>query len=152
MLAREKKELEIHPEDELKELSDIYEKRGLDKSLALQVATQLTSHNALEAHARDELGIYEITQAKPLQAAIASGASFIAGAILPLIVALSAPIKSMVFWQYGMSIPFLAIMGYIAARTGGSSPSKSILRVCVWGTIAMVMSAIVGHLFGVSVA
>ncbi len=149
-LKREKKELADTPDSELNELSAIYETRGLTGELAKEVAKQLTAHNALEAHARDELGINEISRAKPLQAAFASSASFIAGGIFPLLLAVFAPLKQMIFFQYGFSILFLALSGTLAAKVGGSPISKSVLRICIWGTIAMVMSALIGYLFGVS--
>jgi len=148
-LDREKNELATMPESELEELSEIYVKRGLDKQLALQVATQLTKHNALESHARDELGINEFTQPKPLQAALASGASFISGGILPFIVSIFAPIKLMVIYQYSFSIIFLALSGAVAAKAGGSAIMKGIFRICFWGTVAMGITALAGYLFGV---
>lgn len=148
-LEREKKELEMMPEIELNELAKIYEKRGLSKQLALEVAKEFTKHDALAAHARDELGINEITQAKPFQAAFASACSFITGGLLPLIVCLFAPLHLMIYFQYGCSIIFLAVFGAIAAKAGGSAIGKSILRICFWGTSAMVISAFVGYLFGV---
>lgn len=148
-LEREKMELETVPESELEELAQIYVQRGLNKELAKQVAIELTAHDALEAHARDELGINEITQAYPLTAAFASAVSFIIGGLLPLMVAIFAPIKEMVFYQYGFSILFLALSGILAAKAGGSNTIKAILRICIWGTFAMVMSALVGYLFGV---
>ncbi len=147
-LKREKDELEAMPEIELKELSKLYEKRGLDKDLAMQVASQLTNRDALGAHARDELGINEFTKPKPLQAALASGASFITGGMLPFLVSIFAPIKSMVIYQYAFAIVFLALSGAVAAKVGGSNMQKSILRICFWGTIAMGMTAFVGYLFG----
>ena len=150
-LLREKNELDKIPEVELRELSKIYEKRGLSKDLSLQVATQLTRHNALEAHARDELGINEATLAKPLQAAVASAVSFTAGGVLPLLISFVAPVQQMIFYQYGCSILFLALSGTFAAKAGGSIVSKSVLRICIWGTFAMLMSALVGHLFHVRV-
>ncbi|NML56234.1 VIT1/CCC1 transporter family protein [Chryseobacterium cheonjiense] len=151
-LLREKRELEEMPEIELQELAKIYEKRGVSKETALRVATELTEHDALAAHAHDELGINEITQAKPLQAAIASFGSFALGALLPFIVSLVAPIKEMVYFQYGFSIVFLMILGAISARTGGSKTGIAILRICFWGTVAMGVTALIGHLFGVSVS
>ena len=149
-LKREKKELERKPDWELEELANIYKGRGLDSDLAIQVAIQLTSHNALEAHARDELGINEMTSPKPLQAALASGVSFIAGGILPLLVSLFAPVSLMVVCQYSFSIVFLALSGAIAAKSGGSDMIKGILRICFWGTIAMAITAIVGRIFRVN--
>ena len=151
-LLREEKELKVHPENELFELAQIYEARGLTPVLAMEVASQLTKSDALGAHARDELGISDLTTARPMQAALASGASFLVGALLPMVVALIVPIKQMIYWQYGMAIIFLALLGWVAARAGGSKPLASIIRVCVWGTIAMIMSALVGYLFGVTVA
>jgi VIT1/CCC1 family predicted Fe2+/Mn2+ transporter len=148
-LIREKNELIASPESELKELADLYQNRGLDSHLAMQVAIQLTKKDVLEAHARDELGINEISKPKPLQAALASGASFITGGFLPLLVSLFAPIHQMVIWQYLFSIVFLALSGIIAAKTGGSSIVKGIIRICFWGTIAMGITALVGFLFGV---
>lgn len=148
-LLREKLELEKTPELELQELANIYEERGLTKELSLEVAKQLTEHNALEAHVRDELGINEITQAKPFQAAMASAVSFIAGGLLPLIIAFFAPVKQMIFYQYSFSIIFLAISGTFAAKAGGSVVYKSVIRICVWGTFAMLTSALVGYLFDV---
>lgn len=151
-LLREKRELEDMPEIELQELAKIYEKRGVSKETALQVATELTAHDALAAHARDELGINEISQAKPLQAALASFGSFALGALLPFGVSLLAPIKQMVYFQYGFSIVFLMILGAVSARTGGSKIGIAVLRICFWGTVAMGITAIVGHIFGVSVS
>jgi len=150
-LKREKNELDSTPEIELDELSKIYEKRGLTSELSIEVAKQLTAHNALEAHARDELGLNEISRAKPLQAAFASATSFIVGGIFPLLISIFAPLSQMIYFQYGFSIVFLALSGTIAAKVGGSIISKSVLRICIWGTIAMVMSALIGYLFGVSV-
>jgi VIT1/CCC1 family predicted Fe2+/Mn2+ transporter len=149
-LTREKIELANSPEIELNELSAIYVNRGLTRELALEVANQLTSHNALEAHSRDELGINEISRAKPLQAAIASAVSFLAGGIFPLLLAVFAPLKQMLFFQYGFSILFLALSGTLAAKVGGFKIVKSVLRICIWGTIAMVTSALIGYLFGVT--
>ncbi len=150
-LKREKAELEEMPEAELLELAGIYEKKGLDKELSIKVAEQLTAHNALEAHARDELGISDITEAKPLQAALASGTSFISGGILPVIAALLVPVKQMVYIQYGVALLFLIILGTIAAKAGGSSVGKAITRITFWGTVAMGTTAFIGHLFGINV-
>ena len=149
-LEREIKELEEMPEAELIELAKIYETRGLDEQLALQVAKQLTAHNALEAHARDELGINEITQAKPLQAALASGAAFVFGGALPLVVALFGNVEKMIYLQYIFSLVFLIALGTVAAKTGGSDVKKAILRITFWGTVAMGITAGIGHLFGVN--
>ncbi|WP_294961992.1 VIT family protein [uncultured Flavobacterium sp.] len=151
-LKREKYALQTMPEEELKELADIYIKRGLNKELAHQVAVELTAHNALETHARDELGITEVTRANPLIAALASAISFIVGGLLPLLIAIFAPIKDMVFYQYGFSILFLALSGVLAAKAGGSNILKAVLRICIWGTFAMAASALVGYIFGVQTA
>ena len=150
-LEREKQELITMPESELKELAAIYETRGLTPNLALQVAVQLTEHDALGAHAKEELGINEITQAKPLQAALASAAAFVVGGMLPLLVSIFAPLKFMVAFQYGFAIVFLALSGAVASKAGGSNTIKAVLRICIWGTLAMCMSAFVGYLFGVQV-
>ena len=149
-LDRERKELEETPEEELIELAKIYEKRGLSPDLSLQVAQQLTDHNALEAHARDELGINEITAAKPLQAAIASGLAFIFGGILPVLASLFVPLSQMVLLQYILALTFLVILGAVSAKAGGSSIPKAIIRIVFWGTVAMGITAYIGHLFGVS--
>ncbi len=150
-LEREIKELEEMPEEELIELAKIYEGRGLDQRLAMEVAKQLTAHDALEAHARDELGINEITQAQPLQAAFASGLAFLLGGLLPVLVALFAPIKSMIYAQYAFALIFLIALGITAAKAGGSSIKKAIVRITFWGTIAMGLTALIGYLFGVNV-
>jgi VIT1/CCC1 family predicted Fe2+/Mn2+ transporter len=148
-IRREKRELKTIPDAELNELAKLYQQKGLESDLAMQVAVQLTKHDVLEAHVRDELGINENTQAKPLQAALASGSSFIAGALLPLLVSLFASINHMVIYQYCFSIVFLALLGVIAARAGGSGIAKAVIRICLWSTIAMGLTAIVGYLFGV---
>ena len=148
-IAREKKELETMPDVELNELAKIYQKRGLDKKLSMQVAVQLSKKNALEAHAKDELGINEISKPRPLIAALASCASFIAGGLLPFLVSIFAPLNLMVYLLYSFAIVFLALSGAVAAKAGGSAVLKSILRICFWGTIAMCITALVGYLFGV---
>lgn len=150
-IEREKEELIEMPEEELKILSQIYEKRGLKKETALQVAIELTEKDALSAHVRDELGINEISQANPIQAAMASGAAFTAGGVLPLLVVLFAPVIGMEYWLYAFTILSLVTLGTIAAKTGGSNIKKAILRITIWGTIAMGLSAGVGYLFGVKV-
>jgi len=150
-LKRESSELKEMPEAELIELAGIYEQKGLDKKLSIEVAKQLTAHNALEAHARDELGINDITGARPLQAALASGASFISGGILPVIAALVVPVKQMVYIQYGVALLFLIVLGIVAAKAGGSNVMKAITRITFWGTAAMGITALIGHLFGVNV-
>jgi VIT1/CCC1 family predicted Fe2+/Mn2+ transporter len=150
-IEREKKELEEMPEEELRILAEIYERRGLKKETAAIVAKELTEVDALGAHVRDELGITELTQANPIQAALASGAAFTAGGFLPLLVALLVPLHQMEIALYGVTILALTFLGAVAARTGGSSIKRGILRVVIWGTIAMGLSALVGYFFGVSV-
>ena len=151
-LKREQQELDEYPEEELQELAKIYSNRGLTPELSLEVAKQLTQHNALEAHARDELGINDISQAKPLQAAFASGAAFIFGGILPIIVAFYVELNHMIVHQYSFSILFLAFLGAVTAKTGGSSVWKSVVRITFWGTLAMLFTALIGYLFGVSIS
>jgi len=123
----------------------------LKPETARQVAIELTEYDALGAHVRDELGINEISQANPLQAALASGASFLMGGVFPLMVALFLPVKGMEYWLYGFTIVFLVILGSLSAYTGGSKPLSSIVRITIWGTIAMGISAGVGYLFGVNI-
>lgn len=150
-IKREKEELRTMPEAELNLLAAIYEQRGLKKETAMQVAVELTEKDALAAHIRDELGITEISQAKPIQAAMASGSAFTAGGILPLLMSLFAPIEKMPYLLYGSTILFLILLGYLSAKTGGSPIGKAILRVTIGGTLAMGISAGVGYLFGVNV-
>lgn len=150
-IEREKVELEEMPELELQRLAEIYEKRGLKKETALIVAEELTEADALGTHIRDELGINEISQAKPIQAALASGAAFTLGGILPFIVTLFLPLKSMEYSLYGSALFFLILLGALAAKTGGSSIIKAVLRITFWGTIAMGLTAFVGYLFGVNI-
>lgn len=150
-IEREKIELQMMPDEELKILAEIYEKRGLKKETALQVAKELTEHDALGAHVRDELGITEMSQANPLQAALASGASFTVGGIFPLLVTLLAPMDYMEYSLYIFTIISLIILGAVSAKTGGSNISKAVIRIVIWGTIAMGLSSLVGYVFGVSV-
>jgi VIT1/CCC1 family predicted Fe2+/Mn2+ transporter len=150
-IEREKQELIEMPELELQRLAEIYEKRGLKKETALTVAKELTEKDALGAHIRDELGLNEISQAQPIQAAFASGAAFTFGGALPLLVALFLPLKGMEYSLYGFALFFLIILGSLAAKTGGSSLRKAIVRITFWGTIAMGLTALVGYLFGVNV-
>lgn len=151
-IEREKQELEEMPELELQRLAQIYEDRGLKKETALIVAKELTEYDALGAHVRDELGINEISQANPFQAAMASGAAFTIGGILPLLVVLFFPFEYLEYELYIFAILFLGLMGGLAAKTGGSSVLKAILRITFWGTIAMGLTSLVGHLFGVNLA
>lgn len=148
-IEREIIELKTMPEEELQILAQIYERRGLKKETAMQVAIELTAKDALAAHIRDELGINEISQANPIQAALASGASFIVGGVLPLLVILFSPLNGMEYYLYGFTLIFLVILGIMAAKTGGSSIPKAIIRIVIWGTIAMGLSAAVGYMFGV---
>lgn len=148
-IEREARELKESPEEELKILAVIYERRGLKKETALQVAKELMETDPLAAHVRDELGINETTQANPIQAALASCAAFTAGGIFPLLVSLFAPVQSMEYWLYGFTIFCLVILGAVAAKTGGSSIKKAVLRISIWGTLAMGISALVGYIFGV---
>lgn len=135
----------------MKILAEIYEKRGLKKDTALQVAKELTQSDALGAHVRDELGINEISQANPVQAALASGASFTVGGLLPLLVTVLAPVATMEYFLYGFTILSLLFLGAVSAKTGGSSIGKAVLRIVIWGTIAMGLSSLVGYIFGVNV-
>jgi VIT1/CCC1 family predicted Fe2+/Mn2+ transporter len=150
-IERERKELEEMPELELNILAQIYERRGLKKETAMTVAQELTAHDALAAHVREELGITEVSQANPIQAALASGASFTAGAMLPLVVTVLAPEKYMVHFLYAFTIVSLIILGAVSAKTGGSSIKKAVIRIVIWGTIAMGLSALVGYIFGVNI-
>jgi len=150
-IAREEIELKEMPEEELQILAAIYEQRGLSKETALKVAVELTEKDALAAHVRDELGINEISQANPIQAAIASGAAFSLGGVLPLLVTLFFSLEYMEYALYGFSIVFLILLGIVAAKTGGSSVPKAIIRITVWGTLAMGITAVVGYFFGVNV-
>ena len=150
-IAREKQELIEMPELELERLASIYEKRGLKKETASLVAKELTEHDALGAHMRDELGLNEISQANPIQAALASGASFTFGGVLPLLVTLFWPLQTMEYALYIFALIFLGLLGGIAAKTGGSGVLKAVLRITFWGTIAMGLTAAVGYVFGVKV-
>lgn len=150
-LAREIEELKDFPKAETEELAQIYMARGLDRDLAVQVATQLMQKDALKAHARDELGLSEHMEAKPIQAALTSAATFAAGAILPLLVTLVAP-RSIILWAVSAgAIVFLAILGVLGAHGGGAGPVKAALRVTFWGAVALAITAGVGHLFGAAV-
>lgn len=151
-LARERLELETDHESELKELTGIYIGRGLAADLAHQVAVQLTAHNALGAHARDELGINEIMNARPMQAALASAGTFAIGAALPLWVAYSVSESNIVPYVAGMSLIFLALLGSFAAKAGGANCWVGTARVAFWGALAMAATAGVGSLFGVVAA
>lgn len=150
-LAREQSELREDPEAEHHELAAIYVGRGLSPALAAQVAHQLMAHDALGAHARDELGLSDATAAKPLQAAFASAASFAVGAALPLVVASFAPMHSLMGWIAGTCLVFLALLGAVAARAGGANVRVGTWRVTLWGALAMAVTAGIGTLFKVAV-
>jgi VIT1/CCC1 family predicted Fe2+/Mn2+ transporter len=147
-LAREKQELAADPAKEHAELAAIYVGRGLTPDLAGQVADQLTAHDPLAAHARDELGISEITRARPLQAALASAASFALGAVVPLILAAAVPVRLLPPVVTASSLVLLACLGAAAARLGGASVKTGVIRVTLWGAVAMGCTALVGALFG----
>lgn len=150
-LARERMELDADPAAEQRELTAIYVKRGLEPALARQVAVDLMNHDALGAHARDELGISSGLGANPVQAALASAASFAVGAALPLVVAMLAPERGLIPWAAGTSMAFLALLGAIAARAGGAGVLRGAWRVAFWGALAMGVTAGVGRLFGTPV-
>jgi len=147
-LARERKELATDHDFEREELAAIYVTRGLDSSLARQVADQLMAHDALGAHARDELGISEITTARPVQAALASAATFALGAAIPLLTVLVAPPTALIPVVVVASIALLAVLGGVGAHAGGASIARGALRVTFWGALAMALTAGVGALFG----
>jgi len=148
-ILREKKELRDSPEEELELLTQIYINRGLKRETALQVAKEMTANDPLEAHVRDELGINEQNAANPIQAAFASFLAFAVGGLLPLLVAIFAPLEKMEFVIYGSSILFLIILGFVSAKAGGAPPGRAIIRLVFWGTVAMGITIYVGHLFGV---
>ena len=150
-LSRERRELASDPAAELRELAAIYVERGVAPALAQQVAVQLTAHDAIGAHARDELGISTTLSARPVQAALASAASFAVGAALPLAVVWLAPASQLIVWVSMMALAFLALLGVVAARAGGASVVASAARVTFWGALAMAITAAVGWLFGAAV-
>ncbi|EGP54078.1 VIT family protein [Agrobacterium genomosp. 3] len=147
-LERERRELETQPEHELIELAEIYEARGVSKELALEVAKQLTAHDALGAHARDELGITDTSTAQPVQAALTSAFTFSAGAIVPVLTAILAPPAAMQIAIPMVSLLFLAGLGALSARAGGAGIVKPTIRVAFWGALAMVTTGLVGALIG----
>ena len=149
-LRRESLELASDHESELKELTQIYIVRGLTPDLAQQVATQLTLHDALAAHARDELGITDSTSAQPIQAAIASAITFSIGALLPLMVVLTVPTEFTIHYVAIMSLVFLAILGALAAKAGAANIWIGTARVTFWGVLAMAATAAIGSLLGVA--
>jgi len=147
-LARERAELTADSHAEQEELTAIYEERGLDRGLAEKVAVQLMAHDALGAHARDELGISDKLRARPLQAAVASAASFAVGAVLPLAVAALTPDRALIATVAGTSLVFLAVLGVLAARAGGAGMMRSAVRITFWSALAMAVTTGVGALFG----
>jgi len=147
-LARERKELAEQPAFEVDELTGVYVKRGVDEALARQVAQQLMAKDALGAHAHDELGISEITTARPVQAALTSAASFSAGAAMPLLMVVLAPASALIPLVTAASLVFLAFLGAIGARAGGARILRATVRVTFWGAIAMGLTAAIGRLFG----
>ena len=147
-LARERRELATSPEAEHVELAEIYVGRGLSRDLAFQVADQLMAHDALGAHARDELGIHEMTRARPVQAAVASAASFAVGATPPAILAALLPATVLIPGIVVVTLGLLVVLGGVAARLGGAPLSRGALRVAFWGAVAMAGTALVGRLFG----
>lgn len=150
-LNRERQELATSPEFEHQELANIYIKRGLDPVLAGQVADQLMAHDALGAHARDELGLTEVHSARPIQAAFASATTFAVGAALPLLLAWLSPVSSMIPLVAGGSLVFLALLGGLAAYVGGAKVLNGAVRVTFWGALAMLATALVGSIFGATV-
>ncbi len=150
-LERERKELEHNVDGEIAELAEIYVVRGVEPELAEKVAIQLMEKDALGAHARDELGISEVVTANPVQAAFASAASFAVGAAMPLLVSFLSPISMLVWLVSAASLLFLALLGAVAAKTGGASVFKGAFRVTFWGAVAMAATALVGALFGTKV-
>ncbi|WP_426355161.1 VIT1/CCC1 transporter family protein [Stenotrophomonas maltophilia] len=151
-LAMEKRELHEDPHSELDELTAIYRHRGLESALARQVAEQLTAHDALGAHARDELGITEELRARPLQAAMASAGAFTCGAALPVLTALLAPADKVAMMTTASTLLGLCLTGAMAARAGGASPARGAIRVMFWGALAMAAAAGVGRLLGAHVS
>lgn len=147
-LAKERAELAADPAAELRELAGIWRQRGLAPELALQVATELTSHDALAAHARDELGLTTTSQARPLQAALASAGSFAAGALVPLLAGVLAPASQVSLTVSGASFALLLLLGGVAARAGGASVWRGAARVGGWGALAMVVTGLAGAWFG----
>jgi vacuolar iron transporter family protein len=147
-LARERAELKSQPKAELQELSQIYVKRGVHPDVALKVAEQLTAKDALGAHARDELGISEITTAQPVQAALTSAATFAIGAAMPLLMVIVSPLNLMIPMVSAASLAFLALLGAIGARAGGANVLRATVRVTFWGALALALTAGIGKLFG----
>ncbi|MEO8096852.1 MAG: VIT family protein [Acidobacteriota bacterium] len=150
-LNKERTELALTPDAEFAELKGIYVGRGLTPELAEQVARQFTAHDALAAHARDELGIFEMTRARPTQAAVTSAISFALGAALPVALALWVPLNIFAYTVGAATLGLLLVLGALAAKLGGAPPIKGAIRVAFWGTLAMIATGLVGRLFGTSV-
>ncbi len=147
-LDRERTELADQPEQELKELAAIFEARGVQSETAWQVARQVTTHDVLGAHAREELGITDLNAARPLQAAMTSALTFAIGALLPLLIVLLSPPEVLLYTVPASTLIFLALLGAAGARAGGADVSRATVRVAFWGAVAMAMTAIVGLMFG----
>lgn len=149
-LKLESDSLENNREEEEQELADIYRERGLDENLAAEVAHQLMRHDALGAHARDEIGISSVLGARPMQAAVWSAVAFSLGAAVPVVTVAVAPTSSLLWLVPGLAIGLLGSLGAIAAYAGGAPPIRGAVRVCFWGSLAMGLTALVGKLFGVA--
>ncbi|MDY4479423.1 VIT family [[Pasteurella] aerogenes] len=150
-MEMERRELALHPEEELKELTTIYQDRGLTPELAHEVAKQLTAHNALDAHMRDEISISEESFANPLQAAFSSAASFAIGAAIPILVILLLPLNTLLVALIISTLIGLGLLGYISAKLGGAPIRPAVMRILIWGVIAMGVTGIIGKLVGVTV-
>lgn len=150
-MEMERRELALHPEEELKELTTIYQDRGLTPELAHEVAKQLTAHNALDAHMRDEISISEESFANPLQAAFSSAASFAIGAAIPILVILLLPLNTLLIALIISTLIGLGLLGYISAKLGGAPIRPAVMRILIWGVIAMGVTGIIGKLVGITV-
>ena len=149
-LDLEREALATNHEEEERELAAIYRERGLDEELAAQVAHQLMKHDALAAHARDEIGITEQLSARPIQAAFYSAAAFSMGAVIPVLTAAMVSSRIVIWAVPALAILLLGVLGALAARTGGAPPGRAAIRVCFWGSLAMGLTAAVGKLFGIA--
>ncbi|WP_195714687.1 MULTISPECIES: VIT family protein [Neisseria] len=150
-MKMEKRELALHAEEELQELATIYQERGLTPELAQEVAKQLTGHNALDAHMRDEIGISEETFANPLQAAFSSAVAFIVGAAIPMLVILLLPLNMLWTALIVSTLIGLAGLGYLSAKLGGAPARPAMMRVVIWGCVAMGVTTLIGKLVGIAV-
>jgi VIT1/CCC1 family predicted Fe2+/Mn2+ transporter len=149
-LDMEREAIAKNRDDEERELAAIYRERGLDPELAAQVAHQLMKHDALAAHARDEIGITEELSARPIQAALYSAIAFSLGAVIPVVTAGLSPPRSLIWFVPALAIVLLGVLGALAARAGGAPPIRAAVRVCFWGSLAMGLTALVGKLFGIA--